>query len=199
MKPPKIFMRLTEALQFFPGIGKKSAERIAFYILSNPQDGKKIAESVEEVLSKIKFCNICGNITVEDPCSICSSHERNRTTICVVEKPMDVFAIERAGIYDGLYHVLGGLISPLDNRGPNEIRIEPLILRAKKEDLNEIIIATNPTTEGEATALYLQESLKEFNIKISRIAQGIPVGTDLDFADDITLLRAMEGRREFKD
>lgn len=199
MKPPKIFMRLTEALQFFPGIGKKSAERIAFYILSNPQDGKKIAESVEEVLSKIKFCNICGNITVEDPCSICSSHERNRTTICVVEKPMDVFAIERAGIYDGLYHVLGGLISPLDNRGPDDIRIEPLILRAKKEDLNEIIIATNPTTEGEATALYLQESLKEFNIKISRIAQGIPVGTDLDFADDITLLRAMEGRREFKD
>ncbi len=199
MKPPKIFMRLTEALQFFPGIGKKSAERIAFYILSNPRDGKKIAESVEEVLSKIKFCNICGNITVEDPCSICSSHERNRTTICVVEKPMDVFAIERAGIYDGLYHVLGGLISPLDNRGPDEIRIEPLILRAKKEDLNEIIIATNPTTEGEATALYLQESLKEFNIKISRIAQGIPVGTDLDFADDITLLRAMEGRREFKD
>jgi len=199
LKPPKIFMRLTEALQFFPGIGKKSAERIAFYILSNPQDGKKIAESVEEVLSKIKFCNICGNITVEDPCSICSSHERNRTTICVVEKPMDVFAIERAGIYDGLYHVLGGLISPLDNRGPDEIRIEPLILRAKKEDLNEIIIATNPTTEGEATALYLQESLKEFNIKISRIAQGIPVGTDLDFADDITLLRAMEGRREFKD
>ncbi|MCK4571340.1 recombination protein RecR [candidate division WOR-3 bacterium] len=192
-------MRLTEALQFFPGIGKKSAERIAFYILSNPRDGKKIAESVEEVLSKIKFCNICGNITVEDPCSICSSHERNRTTICVVEKPMDVFAIERAGIYDGLYHVLGGLISPLDNRGPDEIRIEPLILRAKKEDLNEIIIATNPTTEGEATALYLQESLKEFNIKISRIAQGIPVGTDLDFADDITLLRAMEGRREFKD
>lgn len=199
MKPPKIFMRLTEALQFFPGIGKKSAERIAFYILSNPQDGKKIAESVEEVLSKIKFCNICGNITVEDPCSICSSHERNRTTICVVEKPMDVFAIERAGIYDGLYHVLGGLISPLDNRGPDDIGIEPLIQRAKKEDLNEIIIATNPTTEGEATALYLQESLKEFNIKISRIAQGIPVGTDLDFADDITLLRAMEGRREFKD
>ncbi|MCK4321108.1 recombination protein RecR [candidate division WOR-3 bacterium] len=192
-------MRLTEALQFFPGIGKKSAERIAFYILSNPQDGKKIAESVEEVLSKIKFCNICGNITVEDPCSICSSHERNRTTICVVEKPMDVFAIERAGIYDGLYHVLGGLISPLDNRGPDDIGIEPLIQRAKKEDLNEIIIATNPTTEGEATALYLQESLKEFNIKISRIAQGIPVGTDLDFADDITLLRAMEGRREFKD
>ena len=199
MKPPKIFMRLTEALQFFPGIGKKSAERIAFYILSNPRDGKKIAESVEEVLSKIKFCNICGNITVEDPCSICSSHERNRTTICVVEKPMDVFAIERAGIYDGLYHVLGGLISPLDNRGPDDIGIEPLIQRAKKEDLNEIIIATNPTTEGEATALYLQESLKEFNIKISRIAQGIPVGTDLDFADDITLLRAMEGRREFKD
>lgn len=199
MKPPKIFMRLTEALQFFPGIGRKSAERIAFYLLSNPQDGKKIAESVEEVLSKIKFCNICGNITVEDPCSICSSHERNRTTICVVEKPMDVFAIERAGIYDGLYHVLGGLISPLDNRGPDDIRIEPLIQRAKKEDLNEIIIATNPTTEGEATALYLQENLKEFNIKISRIAQGIPVGTDLDFADDITLLRAMEGRREFKD
>lgn len=199
MKPPKIFIHLTEALQFLPGIGKKSAERIAFYLLSNPEGGKKIANSIEEVLSRIKFCSVCSNITVADPCTICSSKERNRTIICVVEKPMDVFAIERAGIYDGLYHVLGGLISPLDNKGPEDIKVESLLKRIKENQIGEIIIATNPTTEGEATALYIKESLRPFNVKISRIAQGIPVGTDLDFADDITLLRALEGRREVKD
>lgn len=199
MKPPKLFVRLTELLQFLPGIGKKSAERIAFYLLSNVENGKKIAESLEEVLYKIKFCSKCGNITVEDPCAICSSPQRDKKKICVVEKPMDVFAIERSGVYDGLYHVLGGLISPLDDRGPDDIRIALLVTRVKGEEFEEIIIATNPTTEGEATAMYICESLRPFGVKITRIAQGIPVGTDLDFADDITLLRAMEGRREVKD
>jgi recombination protein RecR len=199
LKPPKIFIYLTEALQFLPGIGRKSAERIAFHILSNPKDGKKIADSIEEVLSKIQFCSICGNITIIDPCDICSSRDRNRSAICVVEKPMDVFAIERAGIYDGLYHVLGGLISPLDNIGPLDIRVNSLLERLRKSKIDEVIIATNPTTEGEATAIYIKESLKPFKVKVSRIAQGIPVGTDLDFADDVTLLRALEGRREIKD
>jgi len=199
VRPPKVFVRFAEALQFLPGIGKKSAERIAFYLLSNPAEGKKIADSVEQVLTSIKFCSVCGNITVEDPCSICSSPERDKSTICVVEKPMDVFAIERAGIYDGLYHVLGGLISPLDNRGPEDITIDSLVLRVRNDKINEVIIATNPTTEGEATAMYLQETLKPFDLSISRIAQGIPVGTDLEFADDVTLLRALEGRREVKD
>lgn len=199
MKPPKIFIYLTEALQFLPGIGRKSAERISFHILSNPRDGKKIADSIEEVLSKIMFCSICGNITTKDPCDICSSEMRNKSSICVVEKPMDVFAIERAGIYDGLYHVLGGLISPLDNRGPEDIRVNSLLERVRKNKIEEVIIATNPTTEGDATAIYIKESLKSFKVKISRIAQGIPVGTDLDFADDVTLLRALDGRREIKD
>lgn len=199
MNPPKIFVRLTDALQLLPGIGKKSAERVAFYLLSNPQNGEKIFRSIEAVLSEISFCSKCGNITVLDPCPICSSSRRGRATICVVEKPMDVFAIERAGVFNGLYHVLGGLISPLDNKGPKDLNIDSLIARVGEEKINEVIIATNPTTEGDATALYLREQLKSHNVRITRIAQGIPVGTDLDFADDVTLLRAMEGRREIKD
>ncbi len=198
MKPPRVFSRLTESLQVLPGIGKKSAERMAFYLLSYPEEGMMIVESLEKVLSEIKFCSICGNITVEDPCSVCSSSDRDRKKICIVEKPMDVFAIERAGVFDGLYHVLGGLLSPLDGKGPEDLRIEEMVKRVK-EGLNEVIIATNPTTEGEATAMFIRDILKTFNVKITRIARGIPVGADLDFADEITLLRAMEGRMEYKE
>lgn len=196
MKPPRIFSKLIDALQVLPGIGRKSAERISFYLLSNPQEGDKILHTLKDVLTEIRFCSICGNITVTDPCPICSAEDRDRGTICIVEKPMDVFALERSGIYKGLYHVLGGLISPLDDRGPDDIRIELLLERVKKDRIDEIIIATNPTTEGEATAMFIREELEPYSMKITRIAQGIPVGTDLDFADDITLLRALEGRRE---
>lgn len=198
MKPPRVFSRLTESLQVLPGIGKKSAERMAFYLLSYPEEGMMIVESLEKVLSEIKFCSICGNITVENSCSVCSSSDRDRKKICIVEKPMDVFAIERAGVFDGLYHVLGGLLSPLDGKGPEDLRIEEMVKRVK-EGLNEVIIATNPTTEGEATAMFIRDILKTFDVKITRIARGIPVGADLDFADEITLLRAMEGRMEYKE
>jgi len=199
LKPPGSFLRFIQSLQSLPGIGKKSAERIAFHILAKPALGKKILHSLEKVLSEIKFCSKCGNITVGDLCHICTSPERDQTTICVVEKPMDVFAIERSNSYTGLYHVLGGLLSPLDNIYPEDINIDSLIRRVKNEGIKEIIIATNPTTEGEATALYIEERLKNSGVRITRIARGIPFGTDIDFADDLTLGRALADRQEFKE
>jgi recombination protein RecR len=182
-----------------PGIGKKSAERIAFHILTKPGTGEKILHSLEKVLSEIKFCSKCGNITVENLCHICASPQRDSSILCVVEKPMDVFAIERSNSFNGLYHVLGGLLSPLDNTYPADINIDSLIKRVKTEEISEVIIATNPTTEGEATALYIEENLKDSGAKITRIARGIPFGTDIDFADDLTLMRALEDRQEFKE
>jgi len=199
LKPPGSFLRFIQSLQSLPGIGKKSAERIAFRILAKPTIGKKILHSLEKVLSEIKFCSKCGNITVGDLCDICTSPERDQTTICVVEKPMDVFAIERSNSYTGLYHVLGGLLSPLDNIYPEDINVDSLIRRVKDEGIKEIIIATNPTTEGEATALYIEEHLKDSGVRITRIARGIPFGTDIDFADDLTLGRALTDRQEFKE
>jgi recombination protein RecR len=199
LRPPGVFLRFIQSLQSLPGIGKKSAERIAFHILTKPTTGEKILHSLEKVLSEIRFCSKCGNITIENLCHICSSHQRDSSTICVVEKPMDVFAIERSNSYEGLYHVLGGLLSPLDNTYPEDINIASLITRVKTEGIKEIIIATNPTTEGEATALYIEENLKDTGVKITRIARGIPFGTDIDFADDLTLTRALEDRQEFKE
>jgi len=199
LKPPGSFLRFIQSLQSLPGIGKKSAERIAFHILTKPTTGEKILHTLEKVLSEIKFCSKCGNITIEELCHICTSPERDQTTICVVEKPMDVFAIERSHSYRGLYHVLGGLLSPLDNSYPEDINVDSLIKRVQTEGIKEIIIATNPTTEGEATALYIEENLKNSGARITRIARGIPFGTDIDFADDLTLTRALEDRQEFKE
>ncbi len=199
MKPPGSFLRFIQSLQSLPGIGRKSAERIAFHILTKPTTGEKILHSLEKVLSEIRFCRKCGNITIENLCHICTSPERDQTTICVVEKPMDVFAIERSHSYRGLYHVLGGLLSPLDNSYPEDINVDSLIKRVQTEGIKEIIIATNPTTEGEATALYIEENLKNSGARITRIARGIPFGTDIDFADDLTLTRALEDRQEFKE
>jgi recombination protein RecR len=199
LKPPGAFLRFIQSLQSLPGIGKKSAERIAFHILTKPGTGEKILHSLEKVLSEIKFCSKCGNITVENLCHICASPQRDSSILCVVEKPMDVFAIERSNSFNGLYHVLGGLLSPLDNTYPADINIDSLIKRVKTEEISEVIIATNPTTEGEATALYIEENLKDSGAKITRIARGIPFGTDIDFADDLTLMRALEDRQEFKE
>jgi len=199
LKPPGSFLRFIQSLQSLPGIGRKSAERIAFHILTKPTTGEKILHSLEKVLSEIRFCRKCGNITIENLCHICTSPERDQTTICVVEKPMDVFAIERSHSYRGLYHVLGGLLSPLDNSYPEDINVDSLIKRVQTEGIKEIIIATNPTTEGEATALYIEENLKNSGARITRIARGIPFGTDIDFADDLTLTRALEDRQEFKE
>lgn len=199
MKAPSAFLRFVQSLQSLPGIGKKSAERIAFHILTKPTSGEKILQSLEKVIKEIKFCSKCGNITVESICNICTSPERDSTILCVVEKPMDVFAIERSNSFKGLYHVLGGLLSPLDNIYPEDINIDSLIKRVNVENIKEIIIATNPTTEGEATALYIEENLKDIGVRITRIARGIPFGTDIDFADDLTLMRALEDRQEFKE
>ncbi len=199
MKAPGAFLRFVQSLQSLPGIGKKSAERIAFHILTKPTVGEKILQSLEKVTKEIKFCSKCGNITVESICNICTSPERDSTILCVVEKPMDVFAIERSNSFKGLYHVLGGLLSPLDNTYPEDINISSLLKRVDEEKIREVIIATNPTTEGEATALYIEENLKDTGVKITRIARGIPFGTDIDFADDLTLTRALEDRQEFKE
>ena len=161
--------------------------------------GKKILHSLEKVLSEIKFCGKCGNISTENLCHICTSSDRDNKVICIVEKPMDVFAIEHSNAFKGLYHVLGGLLSPLDNIYPKDININSLIRRVATEGIEEVIIATNPTTEGEATAIYIEENLKNNGVKITRIARGIPFGTNIDFADDLTLSRALEDRQEFKD
>lgn len=186
-------------LQLLPGIGKKSAERIAFYLLSNHSVGEKILDSLEKTLKEIKFCNKCGNIAEGNLCEICASPNRDRTTICVVEKSMDVFVIERSNSFKGLYHVLGGVLSPLDNVGPQDLNISSLFDRVKAEGIKEVIIATNPTTEGEATALYIEQNLRVLGIKITRIARGIPFGTDIDFADELTLSRAIKDRKEYKE
>ncbi len=184
-------------LSKLPGIGRKSAQRLVFYLLkqSHHQVGE-LAEALLELKKSVRHCSICFNITQADPCWICSSEKRNRSIICIVEEANDVLALENTGEYHGLYHVLGGALSPLDGIGPDDLRIRELLNRLK-EDVNEIIIATNPNTEGEATALYLAKLVKPLNIKVTRIARGIPVGADLEYADEITLARAIEGRIEY--
>ncbi len=190
----KTLERAIDELSRLPGIGKKSAQRIVFYLLKLPTDEvRSLAKAIVDVKEKARYCSICFNITEEDPCPICTSNNRDKSTICVVEEANDVVALEKTGEYKGLYHVLGGSLSPLDGIGPDDLRIKELVNRVS-DDVEEVIIATNPSAEGEATALYIANLLKPKNIKISRIARGIPVGTDLEYADVITLLRAIEGR-----
>ena len=195
---PSGFKKLLELLQCLPGIGKKSAQRIVFYILSDRNYGIQLSDTLKEVSEKIKFCKICGNITDKDVCDICADNSRDGKTLCVVETPADLFAIESAGVFRGKYHILGGVISPLDGVSPDDLRIQELIDRVRRENINEIIIATNPTTEGEATAMYIARLLKPSRIKITRIAQGLSIGSGIDIADGLTLLRALEGRRKIE-
>jgi len=193
----KPIANLIEEFAKLPGIGPKTAQRIAFYIINMPKDSvNRFAETLLEARGKIRYCSVCGNFTDENPCKICSSRERDATTICVVENPRDVVAMEKTREYKGLYHVLHGAISPMDNIGPDDIKIKELLARLKDNTIKEIILATNPNVEGEATAMYISKLLKPFNIKVTRIAHGVPVGGDLEYADEVTLTKALEGRKE---
>jgi len=191
-----IVQDLIDELGRLPGIGPKSAQRIAFHILQTESfDVTKLAETLLAVRDKVKFCEICGNVSEQDRCSICRDPRRNQTLICVVEEAKDVVAIERTREFRGLYHVLGGAISPIDGIGPDDLRIRQLMQRLADGTVDEVIIATDPNLEGEATATYLSRLLKTLEIKVSRLASGLPVGGDLEYADEVTLGRAFEGRR----
>ncbi|MBP6909023.1 MAG: recombination protein RecR [Candidatus Saccharicenans sp.] len=191
--------QLIEQLRKFPGIGQKSAQRLAFYILGLPaEDVEKLLEAITQVKNSLFYCSVCNNITQVDPCLLCTDSQRNDEQLCVVEEPFNVASIEKTGIYNGRYHVLLGSLSPLKGIGPDELRLEKLINRLKNGHFKELIIATNPTTEGEATAALILQLVNELPVKISRLAMGLPVGGDLDFADQLTIKKALEGRTEIK-
>ena len=182
-----------------PGVGRKTAQRLAMHILHEPRsEAAKLADALLEVKDKVIRCSICQNVTDRgaDPCAVCTSRARDRSVICVVESPVDMLAFEKTGYYKGLYHVLHGVISPLDGIGPKDIRIDELIKRLKKDKIKEVIIATDADSKGETTAFYLAEQIKPLNIKVTRLGYGLPVGGDLEYADELTLTRAIEGRRE---
>ncbi|RPI14811.1 MAG: recombination protein RecR [Ignavibacteriae bacterium] len=186
--------KLAEELSRLPSIGRKTAHRIAMYLAKSPADEViRLSDALLELKEKVKLCTVCCNITETDPCAICSSEKRNKALICIVEEASDVFAIEKTNEFKGVYHVLHGIISPLDGIGPEDIKVKELLTRLSG-DVDEIILALNPNVEGEYTITYLSKLIKPLNIKMSRIARGIPVGTDLEFADEITLAKAMEGR-----
>jgi recombination protein RecR len=189
--------RLIEALTRLPGVGKKTASRLAFHILrSSLSDAQELARSILDVKEKIRLCSVCFNLTDDDPCQICQNPNRSSEILCVVEGPNDLMAIENTGEYGGTYHVLHGTISPLEGVGPEDIKIKELIERLKKGKISEVILATNPTVEGGTTALYLTDLVRPLGVKITRIAYGIPVGSEIEYADGMTLLKALEGRRE---
>lgn len=194
---PAPVAKLIEEFEKLPGIGHKTAQRLAFHILNIPQErAEHFARVVVDAKRKIKYCTICGNLTDVDPCKICSNPNRDKTSICVVEAPKDVLAMERIREFKGLYHVLGGVISPMDGTGPDDINIKGLIARIASGEIKEVIMATNPNVEGEATAIYISKILKPFGVMTTRIAHGIPVGGDLEYADEVTLAKSLEGRRE---
>ena len=196
---PKTIKKAIEELSKMPGIGPKSAARVVFYLLSKPDDSTIIlGNSLSNLRENLKLCQTCYNFAEEDPCEICTSNDRETSMLCVVEEPLDVIALERAG-FSGLYHVLGGVISPINGIGPDDVRIKELIDRVRENDgkIKEVIIATNPSLEGEATASYVAERLQSENAKITRLAHGLPMGGDLEYADETTLLRALEGRKEY--
>jgi recombination protein RecR len=189
--------RLIEEFSRLPGIGPKTASRLTFYLLRAPQEqALALAEALRELKERIVYCSRCFNITVENPCPICASADRDPSILCVVEEPLDVLAIERTREYKGLYHVLHGAISPVEGIGPSDLRIEELLQRLRVEPVEEVILATNPNLEGEATAMYLERLIKPLGVRITRLARGLPVGGDLEYADEVTLTQALAGRRE---
>jgi recombination protein RecR len=189
--------KLIEQLQRLPGIGAKSAQRLAYHILKTPREEvDRLADAMREVKERITYCSICSNITDADPCFFCTNPSRDQTLICVVEEPENVNGVERTRQFNGLYHVLMGALSPLHGVGPDDLKIKDLLKRVSGGAIAEVVLATNPNVEGEATAIYLAKLLKPLGIKVTRIAMGVPVGSDLEYADDVTMQRAMEGRRE---
>jgi len=191
---------LIQELKSLPGIGAKSAQRIAYYIIGLSMDEvEKLAESIRNAKQRTSYCSTCNNLTDITPCHYCSDERRDDTLLCIVEEPFNIASIEKTGIYNGRYHVLLGTISPLKGIGPDELKIEKLLKRMRKGSFKEIILATSTTTDGEATAVYLAKTLKDHGIKITRLAIGLPVGSDIDYADQVTIKRALEGRAELKD
>jgi len=194
---PEPVARLIEEFRRLPGIGPKTASRLTFFLLRAPaEQAVSLAEALRQLRERITFCSICFNITEESPCPICRDEGRDRSLICVVEEPLDVLAIERTREYRGLYHVLHGAISPMEGIGPEDLKIRELVNRLRAEPAEEVILATNPSLEGEATAMYLHRQLAPLGVRVTRLARGLPVGGDLEYADEITLARALEGRRE---
>ena len=190
-------VRLIDELKRLPGVGQKSAQRLAFHLLRvPPEQAMALSDAIRQAKLAIRECTICNNITDTDPCLYCSSATRNRKIICVVEQPHNILAVEKTRQYSGLYHVLGGSLSPLEGVGPDQLKLKSLIERLKSGTVEEIIIATNPTAEGEATAVYISKLLKPLGVRVTRIGVGIPVGSDLEYADEVTMLKAMEGRRD---
>ncbi|MBQ4576343.1 MAG: recombination protein RecR [Firmicutes bacterium] len=193
----KPLAQLITELSKLPGIGGKSAQRLAFHILAlKDREAMALAEAISEAKKNMKYCSVCGNLTDVDPCAYCSDESRDPSVICVVESPRDVSAVERIREFHGMYHVLHGAISPMDGIGPEDINLKSLIQRLQDERIKEVILATNPNIEGEATAMYISRLIKPAGIKVSRIAHGIPVGGDLEYADEVTLAKALEGRKE---
>ncbi|MFQ5722754.1 MAG: recombination mediator RecR [Candidatus Aminicenantales bacterium] len=191
---------LIEELKKIPSIGAKTAQRIAFYIISLPlEEAERLAEAIIKAKKNIFYCSVCNGLTDVDPCLFCSDENRDDDTLCVVEEPYNISSIEKTGIYKGRYHVLLGTLAPLKGRGPDELKIDKLIERIKDGHFKEVIIATNPTVEGEATAIYLAKVLKSFPVKLTRLAMGLPVGSEMDYADQVTIKKALEGRTEFKE
>ena len=189
--------RLIEELKKLPGVGTKSAQRFAFHILrGSDEDAKALAEAVEGLKASLRLCSVCNNVTDVDPCVYCASQARNQRVVCVVEEPTSIAAIERTRRYDGVYHVLHGTLSPLHGVGPEQLRAQGLVRRVEAGSIDEVILATSPTLEGEATAAWVASALRAFPVRVTRIATGVPAGSDIEYADEVTMARAMEGRRE---
>lgn len=192
-----IVENLITELSKLPGIGRKTAQKLAFFILTMPEeDAKGISRAIDEVKEKARFCNQCFNITEKEVCSICSNTSRDKSKLCVVEEPSNILVIERSKSFNGLYHVLLGALSPIDGMSPDKLKMNELAERVGRNEIKEIIVATNPNTKGEMTAQYIRELMKPFNVKVTRIAYGLPIGGDIEFADEVTLGKAIEGRRE---
>jgi recombination protein RecR len=197
MSQPEPLTRLIEELQRLPGIGRKSAQRLAFHLLKHPrEEAERLCDAVRDVKERVTYCSTCHTVTDVDPCAICTNPARNQRLICIVEDPQNVIAIEKSRDFTGVYHVLMGAISPLQGVGPDDLKIKSLLTRVDRGGADEVILATNPNVEGEATAIYLARLLKPLGVKVTRIAMGVPVGGDLEYADELTVHKAIEGRRE---